>query len=615
MSGPTPREMREAGSRDGEPFDDSHLERSYKRTDTYKYVDADGTTLLYEQLRYEPDESKMKAGVDGPDKKKYLTRRYDPDYERLPAKHKKIDKHRWIFGAGDRRVIYNWPALIKLHKVPVHVMESEHNADALNRRGLLAIAVLSHKWTPELAAMLYGRECFIYEDHGDTGRKIAAAAYKELSKFTNRASIISAEHLWNHLPSGHPAVRNEDDVEEWLEYGGDHSKLIAICREVPAEGVITTEPHNFPEESTIPMWDWIYKKHLLRGTVAGTAAMGGTGKSTLSICEAIALAAGKPLLGNHSVNVNSIVPRRVLLVNLEDDRKTMDKRVAAVMKSYKLVPGDVGDRLHIIAKGELKLKLARYDRSSGLVARNEPQLRGLTDLLVEKKIDVLSVDPLISTHSVNENDNSQMRDVIEIYDDIAQEGNCAVHLWQHTRKGNGDAASISSVRGASSIVDACRSIRILETMNDKDAKALGIHNPGFFFREFSGKRNFAPPAEVSTWYELVGIEMDNGPLLFGDNVSVVVPWKMPDAKDTELAADVIEKIKEAVGIGEWAEHVLASNWIGKAVGSVLGKDAVDDRAYLKGIVKKLIDDKILKRKSGWNKDRSEPRVYVVLAGF
>ena len=103
-------------------------------------------------------------------------------------------------------------------------------------------------------------------------------------------------------------------------------------------------PYEFPAEASIPPWQWLYGRHLLRGEVAGTAAMGGTGKSTSSIVEALAMASGRMLL-------EAEVPRplRVVLVNLEDTRNTMDKRIAAVMRHYGLAPADIGDRSTVSA--------------------------------------------------------------------------------------------------------------------------------------------------------------------------------------------------------------------------------------------------------------------------
>src|SRR5262249_16973591 len=158
------------------------------------------------------------------------------------------------------------------------------------------------------------------------------------------------------------------------------------------------QPHDFPDEETIPMWDFFYGKHLLRGTVSGTAATGGTGKSSISIVETLAQTSGKPLLG-----IDVPRPLRVALINLEDDRNTMDTRIAAAMKHHGLTKADVGNRLFVIARGELKLKVAKQLRN-GDVERNAIVIKALTDFMIECQADVLSVDSFIRTHKVHEND-------------------------------------------------------------------------------------------------------------------------------------------------------------------------------------------------------------------
>ena len=145
--------------------------------------------------------------------------------------------------------------------------------------------------------------------------------------------------------------------------------------------------------------------------------MGGTGKSSLSIVEALAMTSGKALLG-------AAVPRplRVVLVNLEDSRNTMDKRIAAVMRFYGLTPADIGDRLIVKAKGEIKIKVAQLSRS-GEVVRNRPIITALIKLMLDHhQADVLSIDSFVRTHEVNENDNSAMLEVVECFEEIALGG-------------------------------------------------------------------------------------------------------------------------------------------------------------------------------------------------
>ena len=142
----------------------------------------------------------------------------------------------------------------------------------------------------------------------------------------------------------------------------------------------------------IAAWQWLYGRHSLRGEVAGTVAMGGTGKSSSSIVETLAMASARELLGEQIQR-----PLRVVLINLEDTRNTMDKRIAAAMRQYRLTPADIGDRLIVKAKGEIKIKVARQLRS-GDVERDEEIIDALTKLMIEHKADVLSIDSFIRTH-------------------------------------------------------------------------------------------------------------------------------------------------------------------------------------------------------------------------
>jgi hypothetical protein len=286
--------------------------------------------------------------------------------------------------------------------------------------------------------------------------------------------------------------------------------------------------------------------------------MGGTGKSTLSIAEALAMVSGRALLGKDIPQ-----PLRVVLINLEDIRNTMDKRIAAVMRQYELTPKDIGDRLIVIGKGEVKIKVVRQLRT-GDVERNEQTIQALTRLVLKHRADVLSIDSFIRTHKVNENDNSAIEEVVECYEDIAVAGRCAVHLWHHTRKpsGSGEKISIESARGASAFIDACRAVRVMEKMTAKEHKELkqikpDLLSPGHYFRAFNGKLSFAPPADQSDWFEIKNIT-----LLNGDDVGVATTWRYPASQaaiDPEVAECIIREIGEGTFDGQrFSNHAQAA---------------------------------------------------------
>jgi hypothetical protein len=583
--------------REGKKFDDSHLkDRGWDDT-VYDYQLADGL-IIYQQCRY--DKVRLWPGEDAP-KKRFLPRR--------PVDPKKPTE--FVFGPGERRVIYRWPEIMRAGPgATVFVCEGEKNADDVARSGLLATTVISHKWTPECAAALSGYHLIILEDHDDDGKKLSAAAHKELVKVAKSICVVPTAHLWKHLDPAKLKFAKEPplnaDVSDWLYYGGDPSKLIEICREIPTNAEISAEPYDFPDERDIEVYYWLLGYHLLRGEVVGTAALSGTGKSSLAIVEALAMASGKSLLYDQVPKI----PLKVMLINLEDNRNTMEKRIAAAMRHHKLTKADIEDRLVVKAKGQIKVKVAETTRN-GQVVRNEPIIKALIDVVLKNQIDVVSIDSFIRSHGVSENNNNEIEQVIECFEEIATATNCGVHLWHHVRKGNGEGASVDSARGAKALVDALRSVRILEPMAKEEARQLKLAESGSYFRSFSGKRNFAPPSDKSHWFHLANVEIDNNSPLFGEEIGVVEKWAYPAKLGSDISPAVIAKIMAEVGHKPvWRADPRAAMWVGKAVARVVALDAEDDAARIKVTLKELRKLHALEEVTGLDEARRQ-KTFVV----
>jgi AAA domain-containing protein len=580
--------------REGEPFDDDKLRDNDWDLTTYDYQLADGE-MIYQQCRYD---KRLRPRQDAPNR----TKRFLP---RRPVKKNAALNEDFVFGPGDRRVIYKWPAIMRAGPgATVFVTEGEKNADDVAKAGLLATTVISHRWAEECASALSGRHVIVLEDHDDDGKKLAAAAREALLKVAASIRVVPAAHLWKHLDPKRAPLQG-DDVSDWLRHGGDPKKLIEICREVPAEGEITAEPYDFPAERDILPYQWLLGYHLLRGEVVCTAALSGLGKSSLSIVEALSMASAKALLHDQVQQI----PLKVMLINLEDNRNTMDKRIAAAMKHHKLTPQDIGGRLIVKAKGELRIKVATIVRN--VVVRNELIIAALKSIVIEHQIDVLSIDSFIRSHGVSENDNNAVEQVIECYEDVAAATNCGIHLWHHFRKTNGDGASIDSARGAKALVDALRSVRIMEAMTKEEASQLKLEDARHYFRSFSGKRNFAPPSDQSDWYHLASVEIDNCPPLFGEQVGVVEKWSHPGKQPVQLSPQIIRQVMDEVGTApKWRDYPTADMWVGKVVARVLCLDREEDLERVKRVVKELKKIGALKEVATRDGSRRE-RTFVV----
>ena len=282
---PGPEEIdRRESSREGEKFDDTKLCENYERT-VYSYTLPDGI-IVNQQCRY--DDLSPIPGADRPAKQFRPRRPLFPGINLIEDTQHELTNQDCVFGPGPRRVIYNWPAIVKAGPPgPVFVCMGEKNAQDLIDRKLLATTVISGKWTDECVGALAGFELFILEDNDAKGREQAAKAQALLSAVAKSTRIVTAAHLWRHLPPEHAEKKPEEtaDVSNWLELDGDASKLIEICREVRAEDEIAAEPHVFVAAKDISLWDFLYGRHLLRGEVSLTAGVSGTGKSSKSIAD------------------------------------------------------------------------------------------------------------------------------------------------------------------------------------------------------------------------------------------------------------------------------------------------------------------------------------------
>jgi hypothetical protein len=515
----------------------------------------------------------------------YETRRYN--FARLPNLKRFILRHRvgevWKFGSGPARVPYNLEQMSAQPDDDITLVEGEKAVEYLKKKGLLATCVQGQNWTSAMMEFFVGRTVNIVMDNDDAGYENIETAREWLGKVSATLRVID-------LPDS-PATAGLDD---WIE-GHSVEEYRALVEKTKPEGMITPTAYTFPPEENIAVYDWLYGRHLLRGEVCGSAAMGGTGKSNLSIIEALSMASGKQLL--HDRVATLMLPLRVMLINLEDNRNTMDKRIAAAMRHYKLTKADIGDRLIVIAKGEIKITVATQKRG-GEVERNEKCIKALTALMLRHRAALLSIDSFIRTHGVSENENKAIQAVIACFEGIAGAANCGVHLWHHTRKLGGEKASVEAARGAQSFIDACRSVRILETMTKKERDELlgvmpDIGEAGYYFRAFNGKRNFAPPADQSDWFKYVSIKLNNSPCfeIEGDNVGVVTRWEYPKIELPKVHDVEIKNALAAVrGGGPWRadSRSIKEPWVGIPIAQALRLNLLDTR--VKKSVVKLVKD-------------------------
>ena len=265
-------------------------------------------------------------------------------------------------------------------------------------------------------------------------------------------------------------------------------------------------------DATLKPCEWVIENHLATSFISVLTAPPGTGKSSFGMLKAFAIVTGSPLLGpRHTVKKRG----PVLLYNGEDALDKMQRDLAAQRQHLGLSLTDTKN-IVLISGASDRLVVAKKSKSRGAEIN-----RTAVDRIVEAVQFYGAVacifDPLIETHSVEENSNEEMSVVMGAFREIATGGACAVEVVHHTSKAalNTDKADTSSqglARGASAIVGAARLAHNLTTMGAKEAASLGIAETDrrAYYKCEMTKTNISAWDRQPEWYRIGSAEIANG---------------------------------------------------------------------------------------------------------
>ncbi len=309
------------------------------------------------------------------------------------------------------------------------------------------------------------------------------------------------------------------------------------------------------------------------------------------------MATARPLLG-----ITPPEPLRVWLWNGEDPRDELQRRIAAACLHHGVREEEIDGRLFVDSGRDTRLVIMREVRKEIIVAA--PIVEGIVSEIIEKKIDVLIVDPFVTTHEVTENDNGAIARVAYQWSDIADRTGCAILLVHHA----GRRTAARSLRGFSGWhrsrrrgqdrarpepYDYRRGRRVRRVAGRSPvARALG-----------DGKANLSRRSERGNWFRLVSVPLGNGSgnMDFGDEVAVASEWRPPSrSARATLSAEQIAAVKAEVAHGEHRLDVRSPIWIGNAITAALDIDPSvrGARRGVEAVIDRLITDghlKVVKR--------------------
>lgn len=342
-------------------------------------------------------------------------------------------------------------------------------------------------------------------------------------------------------------------------------------------------PYVWTPAEQLPPLDWLMGHWLLREEVTFVVAPGGVGKTTYLAAVALSLVTGVDFLGK-SVPGG---PKRVWMWNLEDSIAMMTRTVQATAKLYGIQPADIADRLFLDTSRD-GTPLCTTRRTSGGLSIDEQVQQGLVEALKARAIDVLIVDPFVSSHDGNENDNGEMDRVAKAWCKVAQAAGCAIVLCHHTSKVGSAEVNTMSARGAVALTAAARVVLVLNPMSVSEATKLGVDpDERRALVQVSMDKSNRAPADKADWFRKVSVGLSPG-----DNAGVMQPWSPPEAADL-MPKDALPLVIEAIRDSDECdrrESFQAEGWIGFKIAEVLGWERPQSGTAEWGQLKLIIKD-------------------------
>jgi hypothetical protein len=367
------------------------------------------------------------------------------------------------------------------------------------------------------------------------------------------------------------------------------------------------------DPKTLPRREFAFGTHYIRKYVSVTVSPGGLGKTSNSIVEALSMTSGRSLSGTKPP-----APLRVWIFNAEDPRDELERRIMAACIHYNLKPEDIEGSLFLDTGREQELVVAIEDKRAGVKIQS-PIVEAVCEQILANEIDVMIVDPFVSTHGVNENDNGAIDKVAKLWARIADYTNVSIDIVHHLRKVADREATVEDARGAVSLIGAARSVRVLNRMSEEQATSAGIGaNDRFgYFSVTYGKSNLTPLSSRLDWRKLESVPLGNGRGLTKpqDHAPVVTEWRWPDKAEMieDVTAQQRDQIASRVNNCECKMHHQAKDWVGFEVAYVMGWDAADGaiKKRIRRMVDAWLDDGFLSIDKRRDPIKREMKDYVV----
>jgi hypothetical protein len=261
---------------------------------------------------------------------------------------------------------------------------------------------------------------------------------------------------------------------------------------------------------TVPPEEYLVGNRLAASFVSLLVAPGAVGKTTFQLLQAVAAVTRRNLTGE------PIHKRcRVWFLSNEEPIDVLRRRLWAICQLYQIdYEQEVRPRLFLnsTVTQETPFRVATIENGSTLCS---PDVAKVIRFAKKLKIDLLVVDPFLTTHPFGENDNTAIGFAARQFAHIAASAPCAVELAHHVVKDEDSEAHVGNIaraRGAGSLVTSVRYSYTLAKPNDKTAKDLSMNDDErrrLVRLDMGEKCNYVLGGGLISWFWLESIELPN----------------------------------------------------------------------------------------------------------
>ena len=293
-----------------------------------------------------------------------------------------------------------------------------------------------------------------------------------------------------------------------------------------------------------PRYEWLLDNSLRRSCLGVIVGPPGSGKGTIAIQLAVAVAAGVPFLDVWSIPS----PGVVLYLSAEDDEAVIHRRSHHALKQLPLLLQETAAANFYGVAAQGQVNLCQYERSG--TVKTTVHLTALRSLLEQIRPTLLILDTLSRFCGVDENDNPSMTTFCGHLESIINTIGCNIILLHHSNKTAGDcvedarelskALSQTAARGASAVVGCTRWGMFMAPMGDGLAvKVIGDEARGRPDGSFVACRASKKNIGASEKRHYLG--RDEQGLLYKVEASGQVEVEDPTIADAKLLSDEVRR--------------------------------------------------------------------------